>query len=107
MKIYAVTASGEVLKLKDNALGTRRRTVRIGDDEVTLTFGRRPVYLDRLPDEIRDDPHLEVTETTVQAVRDAGGTVQELKSERVQTPAASTASTSRKKSSKKKPSQSG
>jgi hypothetical protein len=74
--------------LKADGSGTRRRTVKVGEGSMTLTFGKEPLYLDSLPPEIEQDAHLQVKEVTAQEVLASGGTVIELKPERVQEPEA-------------------
>lgn len=78
--IYKIRVTGEVL---ETATATRRCTV----EGQVLTFGREPVYLEcnELPAELATDPYLRIE--TVESAP-AGSDVIDLKSERVQDPAA-------------------
>lgn len=92
--------------------GTRRRTFSVGGETLTLDFGKEPTYLDvaELPAELAADPHLITKEVTQDEMLAAGGTLTvlpgaaaaavvepppgeeiDLKSERVQEPAAAVA----------------
>src|SRR4051812_22246457 len=65
--VYKIRPSGAVL----TGPGVRRRTV--GD--VTLEFGKEPVYLDSLPRAIAQDPHLIAKEVSEGEVVAAGGVI--------------------------------
>jgi hypothetical protein len=64
--------------------GTRRRSFDVDGTRHTLEFGKEPVYLDFLPEEISLDPHLQVKEVTAEEMASAGGVLSRLKAERVQ-----------------------
>jgi hypothetical protein len=82
--IYRVTAT---LEICGTSGGIRQRTVTLPDGETrTLTFSKEPVYLDMLPPEIAEDPHLIVREVPEGSALD--GPVVSLKSERVEEPEA-------------------
>jgi hypothetical protein len=83
--LYEIRADRAVTSKGPEGSGTRRRTVKLPEGEVTLTLGALPVYLntDILPPEIATDEHL-VTKTVTADSIHPGVTVIELKSERVQ-----------------------
>lgn len=83
--LYEIRADRDVTSKGPEGSGTRRRTVKLPEGEVTLTLGALPVYLnaDVLPPEIADDEHL-ITKTVTAENLHPGVTVIELKSERVQ-----------------------
>ena len=83
--LYDIRADRDVTSKGPEGSGTRRRTVKLPEGEVTLTLGALPVYLnaDVLPPEIAGDEHL-VTKTVSAESLHPGVTVIELKSERVQ-----------------------
>lgn len=56
---YEVIVTPEVARLRAGDAGSRN--VRVGDK--LHTFNRNPVVLEDLPDEIKNDPYLIVTET--------------------------------------------
>lgn len=83
--LYEIRADRDVTSKGPEGSGTRRRTVKLPEGEVTLTLGALPVYLnaDVLPPEIASDEHL-LTKTVSADSLHPGVTVIELKSERVQ-----------------------
>ena len=83
--LYEIRADRDVTSKGPEGSGTRRRTVKLPEGEVTLTLGALPVYLnaDVLPPEIAGDEHL-VTKTVSAESLHPGVTVIELKAERVQ-----------------------
>ena len=83
--LYEIRADRDVTSKGPEGSGTRRRTVKLPEGEVTLTLGALPVYLnaDVLPPEIAGDEHL-LTKTVTADTLHPGVTVIELKSERVQ-----------------------
>ena len=83
--LYEIRADRDVTSKGPEGSGTRRRTVKLPEGEVTLTLGALPVYLnaDVLPPEIAGDEHL-LTKTVSAESLHPGVTVIELKSERVQ-----------------------
>lgn len=62
---YSITLAHEIAKLH-NWTGTRRRTVTLpdGESKATLVFGRKPVFLDYLPEEVKNDAKLVVAEVS-------------------------------------------
>ena len=83
--LYEIRADRDVTSKGPESSGTRRRTVKLPEGEVTITLGALPVYLnaDVLPPEIAGDEHL-VTKTVSAESLHPGVTVIELKAERVQ-----------------------
>lgn len=83
--LYEIRADRDVTSKGPEGSGTRRRTVKLPEGEVTLTLGALPVYLnaDVLPPEIAGDEHLLTKVVSAESVH-PGVTVIELKSERVQ-----------------------
>ena len=83
--LYEIRADRDVTSKGPEGSGTRRRTVRLPEGEVTLTLGALPVYLnaDVLPPEIAGDEHLVTKAVTAESLH-PGVTVIELKAERVQ-----------------------
>ncbi len=63
----SVRVSAEVARRGRDGSGTRRRA--------GLVFSRRPTFLERVPDEVRRDPHLEVREVTEADLAAAGGNI--------------------------------
>ena|SRR5215210_2649843 len=83
--LYEIRADRDVTAKGPEGSGTRRRTVKLPEGEVTLTLGALPVYLnaDVLPPEIAGDEHLVTKAVSAESLH-PGVTVIELKSERVQ-----------------------
>src|SRR5215213_2683620 len=83
--LYEIRADRDVTSKGPEGSGTRRRTVKLPEGEVTLTLGALPVYLnaDVLPPEIAGDEHLVTKAVSAESLH-PGVTVIELKSERVQ-----------------------
>jgi hypothetical protein len=83
--LYEIRADRDVTSKGPEGSGTRRRTVKLPEGEVTLTLGALPIYLntDILPPEIAADKHL-LTKAVTAETFDPGTTVIDLKSERVQ-----------------------
>jgi hypothetical protein len=82
---WKVRPTQEVL---GDGAGTRRRSFDVDGTHHTLEFGKEPVYLDVLPPEIEQDPHLLTKEVTEEEMATAGGVLTRLKAERVQDPMA-------------------
>ena len=83
--LYEIRADRDVTAKGPEGSGTRRRTVKLPEGEVTLTLGALPVYLnaDVLPPEIAGDEHLVTKAVSAESLH-PGVTVIELKAERVQ-----------------------
>ena len=83
--LYEIRADRDVTAKGPEGSGTRRRTVKLPEGEVTLTLGALPVYLnaDALPPEIAGDEHLVTKAVSAESLH-PGVTVIELKAERVQ-----------------------
>jgi hypothetical protein len=83
--LYEIRADRDVTSKGPQGSGTRRRTVKLPEGEVTLTIGAQPIYLnaDVLPPAIAGDEHL-LTKTVTAESFDPGTTVIDLKAERVQ-----------------------
>ena len=83
--LYEIRADRDVTSKGPEGSGTRRRTVKLPEGEVTLTLGALPVYLnaDALPPEIAGDEHLVTKAVSAESLH-PGVTVIELKAERVQ-----------------------
>ena len=82
MKLYKIRVSAEVLE-------TARETRRVNVDSHVLTFGRQPAYIRavKLPPQLADDPYLRIEAVDTPP---SGVPIIDLKSERVQEPAAET-----------------
>jgi len=65
--MYEIRVSAEVARRGRDGSGSRRRA--------GLVFSRRPTFLDVVPKEVREDPHLEVREITDDELAAAGGTI--------------------------------
>lgn len=83
--IFEIRADRDVTCKGPEGSGTRRRTVKLPEGEVTLTLGALPVYLnaDVLPPEIAGDEHLLTNEVSAESLH-PDVTVIALKAERVQ-----------------------
>jgi hypothetical protein len=83
--LYEIRADRDVTSKGPEGSGTRRRTVKLPEGEVTLTLGALPIYLnaDVLPPEIASDEHLVTKAVTAESLH-PGVTVIELKAERVE-----------------------
>lgn len=83
--LYEIRADRNVTSKGPEGSGTRRRTIKLPEGEVTLTLGAQPIYLnaDVLPPEIATDEHLLTKEVTA-GTFDPGTPVIDLKAERVQ-----------------------
>lgn len=83
--LYEIRADRDVTSKGPEGSGTRRRTVKLPEGEVTLTLGALPVYLnaDVLPPEIAGDEHLLTKAVSADSLH-PGVTVINLKSEWVQ-----------------------
>jgi len=82
---WKVRPTQEVL---GDGAGTRRRSFDVDGTHHTIEFGKEPVYLDVLPPEIEQDPHLLTKEVTEEEMVATGGVLTRLKAERVQDPMA-------------------